>query len=157
MMEVRFPGGMKVEAVFDGFTVLTDQPAAAGGEGKAPSPLDLFLVSLATCSGFYALRFCQERGLSTEGLALTMSPERDLVRKRIRKIELDVRLPAAFPDKYRDAILRAIDKCSVKRHLAEPPEFVVNTHPVDQIDEILFVDQEFPARVAPEAEKLAAH
>lgn len=157
MVEVRFPGGVRVEAVFDGFSVLTDQPAGAGGGGTAPSPVDLFLASIATCSGFYALRFCQERGLSTEGLSLAMAPERDLVRKRIRALHLDLRLPVGFPDKYRDAILRAIDQCTVKRHLAEPPEFIVNTHPAESEDEILFVDQEFPVRAASEAETLSSH
>lgn len=124
-MEVRFPGGVAVEAIHAGMTIRTDQPAAAGGGGSAPSPFDLFLVSIATCAGFYALRFCQERGLPTEGLGVTMDWERSPETKLISKIRISVKLPQAFPEKYRPAILRATDQCAVKKHLAAPPEIEV--------------------------------
>ena len=124
-MEVRFPGGVAVEAIHAGMTIRTDQPVAAGGTGSAPSPFDLFLVSLATCAGFYALRFCQERGLPTEGLGVTMDWERSPETKLISKIRVSVKLPEGFPEKYRSAILRATDQCAVKKHLAAPPEIEV--------------------------------
>jgi ribosomal protein S12 methylthiotransferase accessory factor len=126
MFEVRFPGGVRVEATWGTHVLRTDQPPPLG-EGSAPSPFDLFLGSIATCAGFYALRFCQQRGLATEGLALTMAPERDASRKRVEKVRIEVALPDGFPEKYRDALLRAIDQCTVKRHLAEPPAFDVVT------------------------------
>ena len=123
MIEIQFPGGVQVEAAFKGFSVLTDQPASAGGEGKAPSPFDLFLASVATCSGFYALRFCQERGLPTEGLHVAMETERDEVHKRTARLRVAITLPEGFPEKYRAALLRAVNQCAVKRHLEEPPAF----------------------------------
>jgi ribosomal protein S12 methylthiotransferase accessory factor len=123
MIEIRFPGGVQVEAVFEGFSVLTDQPVSAGGAGKAPSPFDLFLASVAACSGFYALRFCQERGLSTEGLRVSMDTERDEVHKRTARLSVAVTLPEGFPEKYRAALLRSVSQCTVKRHLEEPPAF----------------------------------
>ena len=61
VMEIRFPGGLEVEAVHEGFTILTDQPVAQGGAGAAPSPFDLFLASIGTCAGLYALMFCRQR------------------------------------------------------------------------------------------------
>ncbi len=124
-MEVRFPGGVAVEAIHAGMTIRTDQPAAAGGGGSAPSPFDLFLVSIATCAGFYALRFCQERGLPTEGLGVTMDWERSPETKLISKIRISVKLPEEFPEKYRYAILRATDQCAVKKHLVAPPAIEV--------------------------------
>lgn len=124
-MEVRFPGGVAVEAIHAGMTIRTDQPVAAGGAGSAPSPFDLFLVSIATCAGFYALRFCQERGLPTEGLGVTMEWERSPETKLISKIRISVKLPEGFPEKYRAAILRATDQCAVKKHLVSPPEIEV--------------------------------
>ncbi len=124
-MEVRFPGGVAVEAIHAGMTIRTDQPVAAGGAGSAPSPFDLFLVSLSTCAGFYALRFCQERGLPTEGLGVTMDWERSPETKLISKVRISVKLPEGFPEKYRAAILRATDQCAVKKHLVSPPEIGV--------------------------------
>lgn len=122
--EVSFPGGVAVEATFRGHTVRTDQPAPNGAD-SAMSPLDLFFSSIATCMGFYALRFCQEREIATEGLGVTLSTRRDEEKKRVAKVVVELRLPEGFPEKYRAAILRAVDLCAVKRHVLEPPEFEI--------------------------------
>lgn len=128
-MEIRFPGGVAVEALHRGFTIRTDQPAADGGANSAPSPFDLFLASLGTCAGFYALRFCQERQLPADGLSLTLTTERDALKRRVAKIRIEIRLPEGFPEKYQGAILRAVDQCAVKRHVVEAPAFEVVTVP----------------------------
>lgn len=120
---VSFPGGVAVDATYKGHTVRTDQPGAAGGADAAMSPFDLFLASIAACMGFYALRFCQERNLSIEGLGLTLEPVRDNETKRITVIRVNLVLPSAFPEKYRAAIERAVDHCAVKKHILEPPAF----------------------------------
>jgi len=124
MMEVSFPGGVAVEATFQGHTVRTDQPAPNGAD-SAMSPFDLFFASLATCMGFYALRFCQERGIATEGLRVNLNTARSEDKKRVARVSVELTLPAEFPEKYRDAILRAVDHCAVKRAVLEPPEFEI--------------------------------
>jgi putative redox protein len=123
MMTVSFPGGVAVDATFAGHTVHTDQPRSAGGMDTAMSPFDLFLASIGTCMGFYALRFCQERNLSTEGLGLTLEPLREGDGKRMTALRIAVELPPGFPEKYRGAIERAIDHCAVKNQLLNPPRF----------------------------------
>ena len=122
-LEVTFPGGVAVDVHYRGHTIHTDQPEKAGGGGTGPSPFDLFLASIAACAGFFALRFCQERDISTEGLGVTVDLERDPERHRVSKIKIRVGLPDGFPEKYRKAILRAVDQCAVKRHIVEPPAF----------------------------------
>ena len=124
-MEIRFPGGLEVEALAGGFSILTDQPASEGGAGAAPSPFDLFLASIGTCAGIYALRFCRQRNLETEGLSLELTAEKGDDARRVAGIRIEIRLPPAFPARYRDAILRAVDQCKVKRHILEPPQFEV--------------------------------
>lgn len=124
-MEMSFPGGLAVDAQYKGHTIQTDQPEASGGRGKAPSPFDLFLASIGTCAGFYALRFCQQRELPTEGLRVALETVKD--EGRVATVRLAVELPEAFPDKYRSAIVRAIDQCTVKKHIIEPPEFEVDS------------------------------
>lgn len=120
-MKVWFPEGLAVEASFDGFFLRTDQPATSGGRGSAPTPFDLFLASIGTCAGYYALRFCQARGLPTEDLGLKLSAEKDPVLKRVTHVSIEIELPPDFPEKYREAIVRATDQCSVKKHLLNPP------------------------------------
>jgi ribosomal protein S12 methylthiotransferase accessory factor len=125
-MEITFPGGVAVDAHFDAFHVRTDQPKGSGGENSAPAPFDLFLASLGTCAGFYALRFCQERQLPTAGLSLNLEHDWDSARHRLNKVRLTLNLHPEFPEKYRRAIIRAINQCSVKRTILDPPEFEVS-------------------------------
>lgn len=124
-MKLEFPGGLRVTAHYDGFEIATDQSADDGGDGSAPQPFDLFLASLATCAGFYVLRFCQKRDLSTDGLEVLQSWRRDEKTRRVEQVRVEVTLPDGFPDKYRDAVLRAAGQCSVKKALADPPEIEV--------------------------------
>jgi putative redox protein len=126
-MKITFPGGVAVNAAFKGFTVKTDQRLEHGGGGTAPEPFDLFLASLGTCAGLYALRFCQQRGIDTQGLSLTLTTEKDPEGKRLALVRLDVELPAGFPEKYREAMIRAVDQCAVKRQIMAPPRFEVAT------------------------------
>ena len=126
VMEIGFPGGLAVSASFRGHRILTDQPQEAGGGGAAPPPFDLFLASIGTCVGFYALRFCQSRDIATDDLAVTLEPVRDPETRRVGRILIELRLPDAFPQRYRRAILKAVDQCAVKRHILEPPEFLVS-------------------------------
>ena len=126
-LEIRFPGGKKVNAEFRGRTIPTDQPLDAGGEGSAPEPYALFAASIGTCAGLYALAFCQSRGLPTEGLAIHQRMRFD--GKRLVAVELDIDLPRDFPEKYREPLIRAADGCAVKRAIQAQPEIVVRTVP----------------------------
>lgn len=125
-IEIGFPGNLKVEAKVGGFTIATDQPQKSGGDDSAPSPFTLFASSIATCAGYFALKFCQSRKLSTQGMGITMNYNWDKELKRFPVMELELTLPENFPEKYEKAILRAVDQCVVKKHIVEPPEFRVS-------------------------------
>lgn len=122
---ITFPGGKRVDAAFDGYTVPTDQPIAAGGTGTAAGPFDLFLASLGTCAGFYVLAFCQARGLPTDGLVLVQSVTTDPATKLPARVDIDVRLPPGFPDRHKAGLLRAAEHCKVKKMLEAPPAVAV--------------------------------
>ena len=125
-VKVSFPGGVAVDATWKGHTIRTDQPREAGGADAAMSPFDLFFASIATCMGFYALRFCQQRDLPTDGLRLTLAPVREESSKHVSLVRIELELPAGFPEKYREAIERAVDQCAVKKHIVDPPRFELN-------------------------------
>jgi putative redox protein len=127
-MKITFPGGKRVDALYKGFLIKTDQPVYQGGEGSAPAPFDLFLVSIGTCAGIYVLSFCQNRNIPTEDLTLTLRSERNPDTKRIEKIFIDIHLPAGFPEKYTNAVIKSVNGCAVKIHMQDPPIFEVNTH-----------------------------
>jgi len=124
-MEITFPGDKKVNAVFHGFEIATDQPVQAGGGGQAPTPFDLFLASLGTCAGIFVLGFIQSRGLSTEGLKIILSMDWDQTAHLAKKIHFKIMLPKDFPSKYKEAVIKAAGQCLVKRHMQNPPEFEI--------------------------------
>jgi len=130
-IRVTFPDGLKVDVNIKNRLVRTDQPVHAGGGGEAPAPFDLFLASIASCVGFYLLAFCRERNIDTAGSGVRMSLERDPVRRRISRISLELELPAGFPEKYHQAVIRAADACSVKAHIVNPPEFQISVKPAE--------------------------
>lgn len=124
-MKINFPGGVTVAAEIGNFNVLTDQPERNGGTDSAPAPYDLFLASLGTCAGFFAMRFCQQRDIPTEGLSMMLDLVRNKKTKRLDKIIMDMQLPDGFPEKYKKAIIRATEECAVKKVMLDPPEFEV--------------------------------
>jgi ribosomal protein S12 methylthiotransferase accessory factor len=112
-----------VDAHFSTFTVATDQPPVA----SAPSPFEVFLASIGTCAGIYVLGFCQQRNLPTEGIRIFESINHSLSTGMVETIGLEIQVPAGFPEKYRDSLIRSAELCAVKKHLENPPKFVITT------------------------------
>lgn len=124
-MEIVFPGGLQVDAVMGDMVVETNQ------DGSAPAPFGLFLASIGTCAGIYVLSFCKQRGLPTDGIKIVQRMHSNPFTRMIEKIELDIQVPADFPDKYKDAVIRSAELCAVKKHMETPPQFDVYTSVVE--------------------------
>jgi putative redox protein len=125
-MEITFAGNKQVNATYKGFTIKTDQPTSEGGDGSAPEPYDLFLVSLGTCAGVYIVYFCESRNIPTENISMALRFQRNEKNHLMEHVDIDIHLPSDFPDKYRKAVVRAAEMCTVKRNLINPPEIQVN-------------------------------
>ena len=120
-MTIDFPGGARVDAHFGSFVVPTDQPPQGGGQGSAPTPFATFLSTIGTCAGIYVLGFCQQRGIPTEGIRLVQRMQTDPATRLVSDVQVTIELPAGFPDKYADAVVRAAEQCAVKKHFEHPP------------------------------------
>ncbi|MBI4732788.1 MAG: OsmC family protein [Chloroflexi bacterium] len=125
-MLIDFPGGARVDAHFGSFTVHTDQPP----EASSPTPFATFLASIGTCAGIYVLGFCQQRGLPTEGIQIVQRTHSSPVSGMVEKIDLEIQLPASFPEKYKDAVIRAAELCAVKKNFESPPQIGVTTQTI---------------------------
>ncbi len=134
-MRIVFPGGKRVDALYKGFTIHTDQPKEAGGGNSAPSPFDLFLASLGTCTGFYVMAFCQRKDLPTQGMTMTLDAVRDEAAHRIGRIDIAISLPEDFPAEYVDACARAAEQCAVKSHLHDAPRVDITARRGVQVHE----------------------
>ncbi len=125
-MEIRLVGGKKIYADYKGFTIQTDQSVKDGGDNSAPTPSDLFFASLATCSGLYALSFCEKRKIDAADLKIRMALESDQKTHMVKKIVFKISLPPEFPEKYTSALIKSMNLCYVKKHLEQPPAFEFN-------------------------------
>ena len=125
-MMITFPGNKKVDSIYKGFTVHTDQPISEGGENTAPEPFDIFLASIGTCAGIYVSSFCNERQIDSTDLRLVLGFIRNTATHMVEKINIQIKLPSGFPEKYKSAIIRTAEMCFVKKHFITPPQFSIS-------------------------------
>jgi ribosomal protein S12 methylthiotransferase accessory factor len=131
-IKVNFLDKLRLEAKFDDFTVLPDQPIRYKGDGSAPGPFDYFLASSALCAAYFVKLYCETRGISTEHIRLSQNNIVDPDNRYLQTIKIQVELPADMSDKDRQGILRSIDRCTVKKAVQAGPVFVVEA--VDSLD-----------------------
>lgn len=127
-MEIKttFDGGLKVSSHCNGHVITSDQSIATGGEASAPDPFILFLSSIANCAGYFALKFCQTRDIPADGVEVTLSNDFNKELKRAENIKITLKLPESFPQKYRKALLKSVDQCTVKKTILFGPKIDLN-------------------------------
>lgn len=108
--------GARVDGQAGPFTIATDQPPNA----SAPAPFTLFLASIGACAAFYVQAFCRKRGIPVDDIRV-MQHNAVGPTGLVERVQLAVELPPGFPERYRDAAIRAAEQCTVKKHLEHPP------------------------------------
>ncbi|WP_163560366.1 OsmC domain/YcaO domain-containing protein [Halomonas sp. NO4] len=132
-IKVNYLDNLRLEAKFDDFTVISDQPIRYKGDGSAPGPFDYFLASSAMCAAYFVKVYCNARDIPTENIRLSQNNIVDPENRYQQIFKIQVELPADLSDKDRQGILRAIDRCTVKKVVQTGPEFQVEA--VENIDE----------------------
>lgn len=124
-IKVNFLDNLRLEAKFDDFTVIADQPIRYKGDGSAPGPFDYFLASSALCAAYFVKLYCETRNISTDNIWLSQNNIVDPENRYNQIFKIQVELPADISDKDRQGILRSIDRCTVKKVVQAGPEFVI--------------------------------
>ena len=124
-IKVNFLDKLRLEAKFDDFTVVADQPIRYKGDGSAPGPFDYFLASSALCAAYFVKLYCDTRHIATENIRLSQNNIVDPKNRYQQIFKIQVELPADISAKDRQGILRAIDRCTVKKVVQTGPEFVI--------------------------------
>ena len=124
-IKVNFLDKLRLEAKFDDFTVVADQPIRYKGDGSAPGPFDYFLASSALCAAYFLKLYCDTRHISTENIRLSQNNIVDPENRYQQIFKIQVELPAEISDKDRQGILRSIERCTVKKVVQAGPEFVI--------------------------------
>ncbi|MFZ6772747.1 OsmC domain/YcaO domain-containing protein [Undibacterium sp. SXout7W] len=131
-IKVNFLDKLRLEAKFDDFTVIADQPIRYKGDGSAPGPFDYFLASSALCAAYFVKLYCNTRDIPTENIRLSQNNIVDPENRYAQIFKIQVELPADISDKDRQGILRSIERCTVKKVVQEGPQFVIEE--VDSLD-----------------------
>ncbi|WP_306392517.1 OsmC domain/YcaO domain-containing protein [Telluria beijingensis] len=124
-IKVNFLDKLRLEAKFDDFTVIADQPIRYKGDGSAPGPFDYFLASSALCAAYFVKLYCNTRNIPTEHIRLSQNNIVDPENRYKQIFKIQVELPADISDKDRQGILRSIERCTVKKVVQEGPDFVI--------------------------------
>ncbi|MBW4936214.1 OsmC domain/YcaO domain-containing protein [Marinobacter sp. F4206] len=132
-INVNFLDNLRLEAKFDDFTVVTDQPIRYKGDGSAPSPFDYFLASSALCAAYFVRVYCKARDIPTDNIRLSQNNIVDPENRYNQIFKIQVELPEDISDKDRQGILRSIDRCTVKKVVQTGPTFEIET--VENLDE----------------------
>ena len=132
-IKVNYLDNLRLEAKFDDFTVISDQPIRYKGDGSAPGPFDYFLASSAMCAAYFVKVYCNARDIPTENIRLSQNNIVDPENRYQQIFKIQVELPEDISDKDRQGILRSIDRCTVKKVVQTGPEFQVEA--VENIDE----------------------
>lgn len=124
-IKVNFLDKLRLEAKFDDFTVIADQPIRYKGDGSAPGPFDYFLASSALCAAYFVKLYCNTRDIPTENIRLSQNNIVDPENRYQQIFKIQVELPADISEKDRQGILRSIERCTVKKVVQAGPEFVI--------------------------------
>ncbi|MGJ8693342.1 MAG: OsmC domain/YcaO domain-containing protein [Thalassotalea sp.] len=145
-IKVNFLDNLRLEAKFDDFTVIADQPIRYKGDGSAPGPFDYFLASSALCAAYFVKVYCNSRDIPTENIRLSQNNIVDPEDRYNQIFQIQVELPESISEKDRKGILRSIERCTVKKVIQTGPEFKVDV--VESLEE----DAQAMLMAAPDAD-----
>ena len=126
-LKVTLEGRKRVATQIGNHLIMTDQPTKQGGDDSAPAPYDLFLASIATCAGFYVQSYCENKGIDSSGISITLDTRRDPASKQITGFVTTIHVPPELPQKLHAVLKKVAAQCAVKKTIMNNPEFVVET------------------------------
>ena len=132
-IKVNFLDKLRLEAQFDDFMVIADQPIRYKGDGSAPGPFDYFLASSALCAAYFMKLYCNARDIPTEDIRLSQNNIVDPENRYRQVFQIQVQLPETISERDREGILRSIDRCTVKKVIDQGPVFKVDI--VEDLDD----------------------
>ena len=99
-----------------------DQPASAGGDDRGPTPVELFVASLAACVAHYAGSYLARHGVPSDGLAV----DADFVMAddspaRVASVTLTLTPPAGLPENRKAGMLAVASHCTLHNTLRDAP------------------------------------
>jgi uncharacterized OsmC-like protein len=125
-MNITYKGGTRFDAQTQNHTIIVDQPKEGGGQDAGPTPPELFITSLGSCIGIYALWFCQKRKIPYEGMRININWSKSAnPPARVDAIQIKIELPNGCPKEYQEPLIKNVEKCMVHNSITHPPEIKI--------------------------------
>ena len=123
-LTASYQGGTAFRMECRGHSVNIDQPLDIGGTDAAMTPPELFAASLSACIGHYVAGYCNQAGISTEGLLVESDWDTAEKPKRIGEISFRITLPGV-PEARRKAVERVASSCLLHATLINSPAVTI--------------------------------
>jgi len=118
--------GFAQEVRVDGHRLAADEPIESGGTDTGPSPYDLLLAALGTCTSMTIAMYARRKGWALEGVVVRLRHSKVYAQDcaecetkdgKIDRIEREITLEGRLGGEERARLLEIADRCPVHRTL----------------------------------------
>ena len=118
--------GFTQEIVVGPHRLATDEPESVGGNDEGPTPYDLLLAALGSCTSMTVGVYARRKGWPLQDVTTRLRHSRvhatdciecETKEGKIDRIELDIELDGPLSDEQRSKLLEIAKKCPVHRTL----------------------------------------
>ena len=111
-------------------TLISDEPHKVGGENAGPTPYDLLLMALGSCTSMTLRMYVNRKGWDTGEIKVELGHKRthqqDAENKsnetKLEILSRTIATEKSITDEQKEALLRIADRCPVHRTLENNPQ-----------------------------------
>jgi uncharacterized OsmC-like protein len=119
---VNHKGEMEFETQIGNHTLTIDIPPENNGKDRGPTPPQLFIASLSSCIAVFVASYCNNVGINTEGLSVSLSYDKLTNPSCLGNLKAVIKIPNGDVGKKEKGVIRAAELCLIKETMRLSPE-----------------------------------